>query len=283
MKTLTTHNGVFHSDEVTAVALLQIFSRDTYSITRTRDAAVIAASDIAIDVGGIYCPDDGRFDHHQTNYNGELSSAGMIWKFLNISGYPEISQLIREIDAQDTGVKLQETAHYCNIISSFNADDINDESQNSAFNDAVSFAVRYLQNIVRKSDLLFEQLTTAFMAEIQEIKGIEIAVTPEGAIWSPVTNFIGISDLVAQYDATQKVWTVQTVPLKKGSFETKYSLEATNRDSEVFCHKAGFITKVRPIPYGICVDGADGFTDSVIVSVKDVGQIIISVGEVYYR
>jgi uncharacterized UPF0160 family protein len=66
--TIVTHNGIFHADEVLGVISLKK-KLDKYNIKskliRTRDPKVIESSDIAIDVGGIYDPDNLRFDHHQ--------------------------------------------------------------------------------------------------------------------------------------------------------------------------------------------------------------------------
>lgn len=51
---------------------------------RSRDASVLAECDVIIDVGGVYEPENNRFDHHQRGfsevfghgYNTKLSSAG---------------------------------------------------------------------------------------------------------------------------------------------------------------------------------------------------------------
>jgi uncharacterized UPF0160 family protein len=53
---------------------------------RTRDPAAIEAADFAIDVGGIWDPAAGRFDHHQKGFSGARStgvpyaSAGLVWR-----------------------------------------------------------------------------------------------------------------------------------------------------------------------------------------------------------
>src|SRR3990167_416830 len=78
-----THDGSFHADEVSACALLLTFGLiDRDKIFRTRDPAILAECEFVCDVGGIYDPKIKRFDHHQLEYSGELSSAGMIWLYL---------------------------------------------------------------------------------------------------------------------------------------------------------------------------------------------------------
>jgi uncharacterized UPF0160 family protein len=84
MTTITTHNGVFHSDEVFATLILRgVF--ENIVLKRTRDQKMIEASDIVYDVGGIYDDGKNRFDHHQKGApmrsdGSDYSSAGMIWK-----------------------------------------------------------------------------------------------------------------------------------------------------------------------------------------------------------
>jgi len=83
--TAVTHNGVFHADDVFAVAALEIL-HPWLRLVRTRDEAVIATADYVVDVGGVYDPADNRFDHHQRGRagardNGVLySSFGLVWK-----------------------------------------------------------------------------------------------------------------------------------------------------------------------------------------------------------
>jgi uncharacterized UPF0160 family protein len=69
-KTIVTHNGNFHADDVFSVAALKsIFS--SFTLIRTRDLEIISTADIVIDVGGEYDPEKGRFDHHQRGNAGE--------------------------------------------------------------------------------------------------------------------------------------------------------------------------------------------------------------------
>lgn len=73
------HDGTFHADEVSACALLILFNCvDKDKIVRTRAPKKLAECEYVCDVGGIYNPDKKLFDHHQQDYRGDLSSAGMI-------------------------------------------------------------------------------------------------------------------------------------------------------------------------------------------------------------
>ncbi len=82
---VVTHSGVFHADDVIAYLILK-HSVGITDFVRTRDPAIIESADIAFDVGGVYDPDNGRYDHHQrggagTRTNGvPYAAAGLVWK-----------------------------------------------------------------------------------------------------------------------------------------------------------------------------------------------------------
>jgi uncharacterized UPF0160 family protein len=92
-KTIATHSGSFHADDVFGVGVLMgVFPRHT--LVRSRDDKRIAAADFAVDVGGVWDAANGRFDHHQRSFNGArparvvdgaekpgvgYASAGLVW------------------------------------------------------------------------------------------------------------------------------------------------------------------------------------------------------------
>jgi uncharacterized UPF0160 family protein len=82
---IVTHSGKFHADDAWAVAVLNIVFPGC-DIIRTRDPATIEAADFAVDVGGIWDPACGRFDHHQKGFDGArqsgvpYASAGLVWR-----------------------------------------------------------------------------------------------------------------------------------------------------------------------------------------------------------
>ncbi|QGZ41023.1 uncharacterized UPF0160 family protein [Pseudoduganella flava] len=82
---IVTHNGKFHADDAWACAVLAILHPDA-QLVRTRDPALIEAADFAVDVGGIWDPATGRFDHHQKGFDGArqsgvpYASAGLVWR-----------------------------------------------------------------------------------------------------------------------------------------------------------------------------------------------------------
>lgn len=82
---IVTHGGKFHADDVWAVATLKALFPHA-RVVRTRDPALIAQGDFAIDVGGVWDPASGRFDHHQKGFDAArqtgvpYAAAGLVWR-----------------------------------------------------------------------------------------------------------------------------------------------------------------------------------------------------------
>jgi len=119
MQKIITHSGSFHTDDVFAVATLQLhFGIENVEVIRTRDEAIIASGDIVVDVGGVYDAEKQRFDHHQNGApvrdNGiPYAAFGLIWKHYGeqVAGSSEAAadierRFVLPIDANDVGVSL---------------------------------------------------------------------------------------------------------------------------------------------------------------------------------
>jgi uncharacterized UPF0160 family protein len=125
-KTIATHNGSFHADDVFGVGVLMgVFPQ--HSLVRTRNQALIDAADFAVDVGGKWDATSGRFDHHQRGFTGAraahvdagvespgvgYASAGLVWSvygaayvqtFASGLGWeleaPALAEIARSIDS----------------------------------------------------------------------------------------------------------------------------------------------------------------------------------------
>lgn len=151
-----THDGSFHADEVTACALLLYYHLiDRSKVVRTRNLSKLVLCEYVCDVGGIYCPSDKRYDHHQSEYLGELSSAGMVWadlkkrSIVDADTYDFLNKtLILGIDAHDNGRVEYESGvcSFSHVVSNFVCTqyDAPAELQNRAFFEAVDFVVGHL-------------------------------------------------------------------------------------------------------------------------------------------
>ena len=174
-----THDGTFHADEVTACGLLLLTNLiDTDKIIRTRDRTLLDRCEYVCDVGGVYDPSQKRFDHHQVEYTGPLSSAGMVLEYLKNT--KRLSQqeaeflnnsIIRGVDAHDNGKDVQ-LPGYCifsHVISNFNPvhHDASAEELHSAFMSAVSFTQMQLHQSLER--FRFNQSSRE---EVQRIMGL---------------------------------------------------------------------------------------------------------------
>jgi uncharacterized UPF0160 family protein len=103
---IVTHGGKFHADDAWAVAVIKVLHPEA-ELVRTRDPATIERGDIVIDVGGIWDPASGRFDHHQKGFSGArqsgvpYASAGLVWREYG-------GRCVATLAAQHTGAQLSD-------------------------------------------------------------------------------------------------------------------------------------------------------------------------------
>lgn len=161
-KSCGTHDGSFHADEVTACALLlhyHLIDRD--KIVRTRDLGELSLCDYVCDVGGIYDPIQRRFDHHQSEYEGEMSSAGMVWLDLKKRGvvdgetYDFLNRtLIMGVDAHDNGRVEYEPGmcSFSHVVSNFVSTlyDAPKKIQDEGFFEALDFVEGHLKRTLER-------------------------------------------------------------------------------------------------------------------------------------
>ncbi len=154
-----THDGAFHADEVTACAILLLFDLiDKDKIFRSRDPKILDKCEYVCDVGGIYNSKLKRFDHHQKDYIGPLSSAGMILlylkntEFIQEELYHHFNRvLVAGVDAHDNGnIKIQEgICSFSQVVTNFLPIDYSSKAKERmvAFFEAVDFVCGHLKRV----------------------------------------------------------------------------------------------------------------------------------------
>jgi len=117
-KILVTHGGTFHVDDLFSTASLSILNEGRVKIIRIKDTDIVEKADYVYDIGKIYNPQKGLFDHHQkggpVRDDGiPYSAFGLIWKEYGelICGSKEVADRIEKrivvpIDAEDNGVDI---------------------------------------------------------------------------------------------------------------------------------------------------------------------------------
>lgn len=146
---LVTHDGMFHPDEVIAIALLRIAGFQ-FDVIRSRETENIIDADILVDVGGKCDPENFEFDHHQFEKSHALygkSSAGLVtdWLFCNVP--EDFRKFIAAVDARDTRVAYHPDNGWesmLNSIAACNQIDINSIEQNDAFNTVLKLVENFI-------------------------------------------------------------------------------------------------------------------------------------------
>ncbi|HEY7865542.1 MAG TPA: MYG1 family protein [Psychromonas sp.] len=267
-KTIATHNGNFHADDVFSIAALKtIFP--SFKLIRTRDLELIGKADIVLDVGGEYDPDAGRFDHHQRGGAGErengipYSSFGLIWKKYGLEicqGNQDVSNsvdagLVSTIDAIDCGhvegvskgISLSQT------ISMFNPTWQEESHFDTCFDEAVDFASRVLTRFIASAE-------GGISAKAIVAKAIDNAIDPRVIVlekytpWKRTVHALSKQALYMVFPSQTGQWRIQTVPVEPGSFEDRKPLpkqwaglsdkalvDVTGIEDAMFCHNGLFI------------------------------------------
>lgn len=168
-KTVVTHSGNFHTDEVFASATLALLNGGAVEVARSRDPEVWAIGDYVVDVGGEYDAPRGRFDHHQIGGAGvrensvPYSSFGLVWKEYGekIAGSAYAmrtidKRLVQPVDAGDNGFETfgvrADVAPYIlqDMVSAFRPGWNESRTEDEGFFEAFSLAQKILaREIIR--------------------------------------------------------------------------------------------------------------------------------------
>ncbi|MGY8872323.1 MAG: MYG1 family protein [Pseudomonadales bacterium] len=267
-KTIATHSGNFHADDVFSIAALKsIFP--SFKLIRTRDLELIGKADIVIDVGGEYDPDAGRFDHHQRGGAGErdngipYSSFGLVWQKYGLEicgGNQEVANavdtgLVSTIDAIDCGHAegVSKGISLSHTISMFNPTWQEDNHFDTCFDEAVDFASRVLARFIASVNGGISAKSIVANA-IDNAEDPRVIVLDKYTPWKTTVHALSKEALYIVYPSESGQWRIQAVPVELGSFEDKKSLpkqwaglsgealkEVTGIDDAMFCHNGLFI------------------------------------------
>ncbi|MDQ7060875.1 MAG: MYG1 family protein [Sulfurimonas sp.] len=238
-KIIATHNKIMHADEVTAIALLKIFTDDDIEVKRVdHNTTDFSKYDMVIDIGRKF---DGvkHFDHHQ--FKGGKSSAGLIWDYIGLNHmYPKISKLIHVIDMNDTGIQKAKPFEFSSLLKSYNHNNITSLEQDIQFDKAVEFAMTVLESMKRSQED-FEEANyiinnSFFFDNNHKIIELDKFTTH----WASYINGIKTPEIkaVVWEDLDDKNWKVRIPSKKLGSFELN-GQALKQDDSMEFVHSSG--------------------------------------------
>lgn len=260
---IATHSGKFHADDVWAVAVLDLVFPGC-ELLRTRDAALIAAADFAVDVGGIWDAQAGRFDHHQKGFAGArqsgvvYASAGLVWKehgarcvsllaqthagrALDGKDAQEIAyaidnDLVQYLDMADTGAAKNAPGGYglSAIISGFNPGWLDEQNAGGAadelrlrqFRRAMAFIAEVLVNQVKYR--VGTKLSTELVRQAERLENGRVLLLQNSALpWTAIVrNEMPKVLFVISHGIAEQRYQLNTVPATADTFEARKDLPA---------------------------------------------------------
>jgi uncharacterized UPF0160 family protein len=266
-RSIGVHSGTFHADEVSACALFVLFDLvDADKIVRSREPEELAKCEYVCDVGGKYKPAAKLFDHHQADYSGPLSSAGMVLKYLLETGRLSDKEyqffnasLIIGVDDHDNG-RAPIRRGYCSfshIVSNYVPCDheADKEEVDAAFMEAFRFVYGHLQRIWKKYQyvcscreavaeamkngrdcLIFESSlpwVEGFFEEGGNRHPARFIIMPSGEHWKLRAIPPSLEDRMSVRAPLPEKWA--------GLLDEKLE-EASGIPGAIFCHKGRFIS-----------------------------------------
>lgn len=280
IKTLGTHSGKFHADDVMATAILRLLLGDV-KVTRTRDENILRKLDFIYDIGL------GEFDHHQLNKeirenNIPYAACGLVWREFGsriiqkfnfeldendirwIFDYVD-KNLIQGIDAIDNGMDIKsdiKETTISDIIESFNPTWDSKASKDNAFEEAAKYSIEVIKRIISKQVSVINARIIVNEA-FQNRSVNEIMVLENGCPWLQQLLKIDINNevlFVISPDDNNVEYKIQTVKKNTDTFEARKDILASIRgksseeinsiikiDDAIFCHKAGFIASAKSL------------------------------------
>lgn len=279
---VATHDGVFHADEVFALAVLKLCMEKEdkdIEIIRTRDMKIISSCDMAVDVGSEYDPKNKKYDHHQKDKpvgrkNGiPYASFGLIWKHFGMEIVDDRdvwrkidNKLVCPIDALDNGISISKplfkginefaTGQIIDAISMAYPDD-----QKLAFEKALEFAQTILIGEISKAkrSMAGERAVTK---EIINQEEPEVLVLEKYVSWDVAVSKFKKIKLVVFPDLAPNRWCIQAArddldvfgkdrigfPDDWRGLNDEELVKVSGVPDSVFCHTAGFfaVTKTKP-------------------------------------
>ncbi len=278
MKTIVTHDGKFHADDVCAVAALSLVIDEPINVVRTRDSEIIEKAEYVVDVGGVFDPEKNRFDHHQQGGAGvrknmiPYAAFGLVWKTFGekLCGSSAVAELIDEgmvspLDASDNGVdisipKFENVSSY-GIDSAINAFvstwKEEDRDMDAVFLELVSFVKALLARKI-VSERAKEEAKEYVERAYNEATDKRIIVL-EGPY--PVRDFLAKHPeplFFIRPRPSDEKWSVETVRSNPQSFVNRKNLPtawAGKKDNEmseisgvedaIFCHRGLFLAVAK--------------------------------------
>ncbi len=271
---IVTHNNYFHSDDLFAVGLL-LMKYPEAEVVRSRDEEIINSADVVVDVGQVYDPSKGRFDHHQKEGAGSrengipYASFGLVWKEYGgqMAGGEEEAlivekKLVTPIDAVDNGIDIYKSSY--EDVQPYDIGDYLDAFTEGAQR-TEDFDKYFSQALLIAQDVLKKEISRACrqVNDWREVRRIyeqtidkRIVILPTNISWKKI--LISSEAVYVIFPRPDGQWSARAIPKTHGSYEMKKPLPkswAGLRDEELakvtdvadatFCHRDVWLVNAR--------------------------------------
>ncbi|MEN3277757.1 MAG: hypothetical protein V7631_3547 [Massilia sp.] len=265
VKVVATHSGKFHADDAWAVAVLNILYPGC-EIVRTRDPATIETADFAVDVGGIWDPASGRFDHHQKGFDGArqtgvpYASAGLVWREYGARcvaalarehtghelneetaqqlAYAIDADIVQYLDLSDVGAAKNAPGGYglSAVVSGFNPNWLDEERMGHGEPTEAYRLLQFRNAMALLTDIMINAVKyrVGAMLALEQVRGAE--VLEDGRVlflknaalpWSAVVRKEMPKILfVISHSLGEQRYLIHTVPVSTETFEARADLPA---------------------------------------------------------
>jgi len=284
-KIIATHSGKYHTDDLFAVATVQILlGHENTEVVRTRDQEEIKRADHVVDVGGIYNPGSNRFDHHQTGGAGRrnnsvpFASFGLVWEKFGqkLTGSAREAKVVEEklvqpIDADDNGYSLytltkEQTYPYTLqvMLSSFRPTSDENKSYDEVFQELLPLVRKMLER-----EIFLAKLYVKAEDGVRQV--YEKSEDKQMIVFDKHEHYAGrelIGDILCEYaepvyaifyKPEDNAWQLLAITKGKGTFESRKRLpkgwggNKTEKELEkltgfpdvVFIHNNGFMAVTK--------------------------------------
>ena len=236
--TIVTHNGICHSDETLAVAVLMLYFNkkgiEEVKVIRTREITEVPEDSLIIDVFG------GELDHHQMApvYDGgrELASIGKVWRWGK-------TEFIEEF-------KLDETTWREVDVNLFKWVDITDNTgemnpfnwvfncvRNSGWEIALDYIKNIMENVLESMAKKAEEIREYNNLPVREIGGLSFRYS-EKFLPAVGEENKDVKGLIWHENGHIKIRTLNGFTLKPG---------LGKGNGVIFTHKGGWIGEVESL------------------------------------
>lgn len=262
---IATHSGKFHADDVWAVTVLDLLFPEC-ELIRTRNETRIASADFAVDVGGVWEPNTGRFDHHQKGFIGArpsgviYASAGLVWREFGARCVKLIAQkninvaldtrnaqemanaidhdLVQYLDMADTGAAKNAPGGYglSAIISGFNPNWLDDQNAGNAVASDEGRLLQFRRAMDFMRDILINQIKYRVGAMLsgqqvrlaEKLEDGQVLFLKNGALpWATIVrNEMPNVLFVIGYSIAEDRYMLNTVPSSAETFDARKDLPA---------------------------------------------------------